>query len=164
LGSNAGNLVATRWQLPEDARIVKFGIYMTGAGPMRLALYADDPGAQAPTTLLRQSVQVALALGWNEVEIPDVSVPAGYYWLARQIPVTAAGTYYPITDWNARSAAMIDFPYGSFPASFPVSILENSGAVIPFVAYYCTHTPTFTPTDTPSPTLTPTATDTPTPP
>jgi hypothetical protein len=177
IGTNTGNLVASRWPLAVSGRIIKLGIYLTRAGELRLGLYGDDPISQMPTTLIRGTEAKACAVGWNEIDILDFEATAGYYWVALQLD-PAHEPAYPITAWTARAAAITGYAYASFPYLFNANSDSNTGATIPLVAYYCaptstpTQTPTFThtitatlsqtQTGTPTPTGTPTFTVTPT--
>ena len=109
-------------------------------GEFRMALYDDNAGN--PGALLSQSdtQTVSEDSGWNTVDIPDQSLPAGNYWIALQCP-----------DDGMRSAnglgigRIVSHSWGDFPDVIPGS---NNDSLYRMRANFCPLAPMFTPTQT----------------
>ena len=157
-----GYLEASRCELSSSARIVSLHLHLAQAsGQARAALYGDANGN--PGALLAESATQAAVIGWNALDIPDLDITAGTYWLAFQLESGSSASYNVGPD---GTEAYVTHPWSAFPASFPICLKQRSqwslyASACPFSGRpTLTYTPT--PTRTPSPTRTPTFTITPT--
>jgi hypothetical protein len=154
--------------LDVPARVIALNLHLaTAAGEVRVALYQDNAGN--PGTLVVQSAPQAAVTGWNVLDVADVDLSAGSYWLAFQ---TQSGCAPSFSAGAAGSEAYVTRAWGTFPSTFPVclkngNLWDINASICPLEARpSLTPTPTFTPTltstRTPTFTFSPTPTITPT--
>jgi hypothetical protein len=137
-----------KYTLNECGTVRTLSLYVnaTTGGSARMALYRDAAGV--PDALIAESAAVAVSIGWNEIDIPDVLLAAGDYWIGLQ---TETGVVVAYDDGVSGDDPYISYPFGAFPAALPVMNMWN--ALYSMYANYC-------PSGCPSPTATPTETQT----
>jgi hypothetical protein len=99
----AGKSIATKVTLPEKGKIEAISAYIGGpAGTVRYALYSNS-ASNRPNTLIAQSAPSLTGSSgtrWVTLNVPDVPLDAGDYWLAvcfglnsQTINMTPSGDY-----------------------------------------------------------------------
>lgn len=154
-------VVATGYDLPEAGVISAVSIYCGGGtGRAVVGVYGSNGGSLG--ALITRSEPQSLSVGWNLVDVPDVELGAGRYFLAAQGDGGVSIGYFAT---GSSSTYNFFANFGVWPA---LPQAYSSTYVMPLVAGYCPlpagqDTPTLTITWTPSSTRTPTPTWTPTP-
>ncbi len=142
---------ASRYQLTQNGIVQSVTVYFKSGGTnAKAAIYADNNGA--PGALLTQSSSQSVASNsWTTFAVPQVSLSAGYYWLAM---VSSGSTAGAMTSTSSNSHAWKSTTYSSeFPSSFGTPNGYEKTATSIYATYTLTSspTPTSTPTPTPSP-------------
>ena len=107
-----GYIKATKFTLSEQVTVDKIRFYShVAAGNVRVAIYDNA----SPKVLMVESGSMAVAVGWNEVDVSDTALAAGTYWLVWQYDdVSDAPSY---TAGSAGDGFYKDQAYGAFPAT-----------------------------------------------
>lgn len=155
VGFSGTVIVASPYFLPTTATLTQFRIRVlgvTGATPqVRAAVFSDNAGM--PDTLLRQSGLVTAAAGLNTVDITDITLVAGTYWLAFQ-----ASDVTVHRDAVSPGNRNVGFAWGAFSSPFPGGSISSGNAYDIMADILCvplTPTPTQSPSPTRSPTFSP---------
>jgi len=134
--------------LSGEAIAESFAIYVqsTTGGQMRMALYSDNSGT--PENLLVESASVIVTTGWNIIDIPDIYLAAGTYWLFYQ---NEAGIKVRVDAGANGDEAYFDYAYGPFPSTLTMVQYANGrySMYVNICPYVC-GTPTNTATETPT--------------
>lgn len=151
---NAGYLDVNKYTLTECGTVSTLSLYVaaTTGGSARMALYTDNAGI--PGSLLSESAAVTVSVGWNTIDIPDVLLGPGNYWIGLQ---TQAGVQVVYDNGVMGDDPYLNYTFGAFPAVLPAMTLWN--ALYSMYANYCQD---ICPSPTASPTVSPTASITPT--
>lgn len=112
--------------------VYQFGVYSSGAGQFRGAIYAD--GGSAPSTLIAQSAAVSTvaSAGWNYAPL-TVNLPSGNYWLALQADSNVSPYY---TFNGTTSLPYLTQSFGAFPSSYS-GYTACSCSIISMVVDFC---------------------------
>lgn len=110
---NTGNVYANKYNF-SGGKVTDVRLYTSGAGQIRLAIYAD--GGAAPSTLIAQSAAVSTlaAPGWTLAAL-SATLPSGNYWLSLQTDANVS-VYYTLN--FTTSMPYIPQAFGAFPASY----------------------------------------------
>jgi hypothetical protein len=157
----AGTIYAVGFQMPEPGTITGMAVKVESTGGFgRVGIYGAN--ATLPDGLITQSESQPLSTGWNYLDVPDVLLGAGMYFLAAQTDSKACIEKSTDlgTDELRKNAVFAEFPvvYGSPFYGY----LQGKSMI---AAEYCPlqagqDTPTVTVTRTPTQTYTPSLTRT----
>jgi hypothetical protein len=114
--------------------ILNLSLYKEDASQdtVRVAVYDDDGASGGPGTLRCQSQNTLVAgLGWVNVDVPDLPVTAGTYWLALQTNVPIARGSGPVS-----CSYFFNQTEGSFTTPAPGGG-NYSNILFSFYANYC---------------------------
>jgi hypothetical protein len=150
--ASANSLIeASKIVLPVAVTAARIQVYLDGAaGNFVLGFYTDAAGA--PGTRISASSPQPAVLGWNVVEIPDVVVGAGTYWLAFNADSSSTTFRYDSGVSGDESFASTTYD-GTLPATY------SGGTSGPWkLSMYLDTCPSgpVSPTSTYTPTLSPT--------
>ena len=107
-----GYIKATKFTLSEQVTVDKIRFYShVAAGNVRVAIYDNA----SPKVLMVESGSIAVAVGWNEIDVSDMALAAGTYWLVWQYDdVSDAPSYTAGSSGDGFYKAQA---YGAFPAT-----------------------------------------------
>lgn len=126
---------AVKAVLVENATILSLSLYnsLGSFGNVRVAVYDDDGTAGAPGTRLAESPSVYVtALGWNVIDLPDLPLAPGTYWLAFQAENSISAVSGSTGDTYYASQS-----FGPFPASMPYHPGNYLASRFSIFANYC---------------------------
>ncbi len=159
------NIVANKYNLPYDGILQSMSIYvLVAAGEVKVGIYTDS--GNNPGVLLSESAPYTVTEGWNEIQMPQVYLPAGDYWLAyiKNNGNFRAGKTTGVTGDERYGS----WPFGDMPDTWhEINTFNNLWSlyanICPLICQP-TNTPTwtYTPTETMTPTETVTGSQTPT--
>lgn len=148
-----GAFVASAFDLAETATIMAVWAWYSDNGIQgRAGIYSD--GGSAPGNLITASSVVPVGGGWKRMDVPDVTLPPGRYYLAAQSTQYLGAYRVNTTRYNFSIAVT------SWPQTYSGGSDLGGHEVCAWAEYCAVETPTSTVTDTP--TITATVTETPT--
>jgi len=107
-GSSQGNVkqtqIATQVVLPEAGTVTSITAYVNGGDKdARYAIYSDDNGE--PDVLLAETddAKVSKEWQWKVIDLPDVALNAGTYWLAMAFDSNAQEYCYDAAGGQTRT-------------------------------------------------------------
>ncbi len=146
-GSCQGNKVIISGEVIAESFAIYIQYVQTPGSSVRMALYTDNLGT--PENLLVESEAVTVtAGGWNIIDIPDIYLTPGTYWLFYQ---NELGIYVRVDAGVNGDEAYFTQSYGPFPSQL-ASLSYSNGLYSMYINYcpYICGTPTNTPTPTPT--------------
>jgi hypothetical protein len=125
-------LDASGWNLPEDGTVTDLRVEcsVAGGGQIRASIYADAGGV--PGALLSESAPQVAVVGWNNLDIPDVALSAGKYWLAVQ---AQTGVSVDQDTGSTGDEVYRSWTFGASPTPFGAGTVGNADMSID--AMYC---------------------------
>lgn len=91
-------IYGSKFTLAENGTVTSIHVYCNAIGGsynIKVGLYADDGGSPATSALETEGVgAVPTWGGWLEIDVPDVLLSAGDYWLLWNTDNDAARVYY----------------------------------------------------------------------
>ena len=120
-GTHATNfLLGQKFTASTANDITALGINSQSSGQqVIMALYTDNAGA--PGTLITESASTTLSAGDNIIDVPDVAINAGDYWIMKVI----GGATATITESNSGSS-LTHYTSLSFGSSLPTNYSAGS--------------------------------------
>ena len=81
-GGLAGYMIATKYTLTEAGFVNKISVYSNASGNCKAAIYTDVAGNPTARLSVNNTSTPVNGGQFNDIEIPDIYLLAGTYWLA----------------------------------------------------------------------------------
>jgi hypothetical protein len=118
---NFGYLNGYRATLSQPGTLQSLSVYAGATSPgarMRIALYTNSGGN--PGTLIAQTGEGNVAVGWNTLAVPgNIPLAAGTYWIVMQTDDPQTLLRIAFNQATSQQAGWTAAPYGAFPATMP---------------------------------------------
>jgi hypothetical protein len=118
---NFGYLNGYRATLSQPGTLQSLSVYAGATSPgarLRIALYTNSAGS--PGTLIAQTGEGNVAVGWNTLAVPgNVPLSSGTYWIVAQTDDPQTLLRIAFNQASGQHAGWTPRTYGAFPATIP---------------------------------------------
>jgi hypothetical protein len=130
--NSANKFYATKVILSSATTVISLA-YHAASGPItgqiRMAIFSDT-GSDTPYRLIAESDPITPAVSsWNTVDIPDVYLNTGIYWVSVLFSNTNTSSSHTYSSGTGMLYWLASLPWGKFPETFPGGGSSNSNEI-----------------------------------